>query len=129
MPNLDGLGGHVVGPVAGGYGGLIGYGRGDVADVGDGQVFIKFTGGHADGPSSIGYEGLAGHVGGVVAGVGGGQVFILVLKLVELLGTLFRGVVLEGGGGHVIRPVVRGGGVQVFMEGVVVGGEGGGILK
>ena len=81
MPNLDGLGGHVVGPVAGGYGGLIGYGRGDVADVGDGQVFIKFTGGHADGPSSIGYEGLAGHVGGVVAGVGGG--------LSKLIGIIF----------------------------------------
>ena len=67
--------------------------------------------------------------------MGGGQVFIkcadggVVLRGVELPDTLFRDVVLEGGGGHVIRPVVWGGGGQVFMEGVVVGGEGGGILK
>ena len=105
--------------------------------MGGGQVSIEFTvvGGHVGGPAASGYEGLAGHAGGVVAGVGGGQVFIIfsdggvVLKRVELLGTLFRDVVLEGGGGHVIRPVVWGGGGQVFMEWVVVGGGGGGILK
>ena len=67
--------------------------------------------------------------------MGGGQVFIkcsdggIVLRRVDLPDTFFRDVVLEGGGGHVIGPVVREGGGQVFIEGVVVGGEGGGILK
>ena len=105
--------------------------------MGGGQVFIKCTvvGGHVDEPAASGYEGLAGHGGGVVAGVGGGQVFIIcsdggvVLKRVELPDTLFRDVVLEGGGGHIIGPVVREGGGHVFMGGVVVGGEGGGILE
>ena len=143
------VGGHVVGPFAGGGGGLVGYDGGVVAEVCRLQVIsmieellralceimLDVVEGHIVGPVAEGGEGLVGYGGGVVADVGGGQVFIkcagdgVVLRRVDLPDTLFWDIVLEGNGGHVIGPVAREGGGQVFIEGVVVGGEGGGILK